>query len=168
MSDINELENRDSLNMLNEQITSLAKSLKPIHLKMAVSLAEGKTQDEAYIEAGGKGKDPRSAASNLIKTNQNISSYISMAKAIACLTSLEQLIGTVDQKRRMLWATAQACAKTRTSQGGCEIVVSASGVVRAISELNKMDGDYAAIKTQSSHSTVNDLIDELIDQCNGD
>lgn len=158
-------EEESPLDVLNMQLADLAQRMKPMHLKMATALADGKTQDESYVTAGGKGKNPRKAASDLIRTNPDISTYVSTAKAIASLGSLEQLIGTVDQKRRMLWSTAQTCTKTWIDKDGNKRMFGASEAVRAIGELNKMDGDLAAIinKNEVTHKFA-DLTDAELDK----
>jgi len=39
------------------QLKALAKRMKPMHLKMAIALSEGKNQSEAYALAGGRAKN---------------------------------------------------------------------------------------------------------------
>src|SRR5688500_13931616 len=48
----------------------------PRHERLAQGLAEGKSQEKAYVEAGYKPKSARANASVLLKRNQNISERV--------------------------------------------------------------------------------------------
>jgi|SRR5690554_10960 len=166
-------EEATALDLLKQQLEYLAEGMKPSYLKMAQALAEGKTQTEAYKISGGKGKDPRKCAHNLIKTNVDISRYSELASKLATLESQAQLVATKDQKRRMLWDIAKKSASLKVEVKGSEDpetgsatqevfdATSAKTAVSAVAELNKMDGDLAAIKQDIGLRGVDSLIDEL-------
>lgn len=82
----------EDLQALKSELADLVKSMKPMHLSIAKSLTENKTQEEAYLLAGGKGKQPRVQASALIQTNPNISRYVEVTKLIAS----EHVIGSLE------------------------------------------------------------------------
>lgn len=167
----------DDLTALKSELANLAASLKANHLTMAKALAENKTQEEAYRLAGGKAKDGYAAASEMLKLNPKISQYVNLVKRIDSILSLPKQIATREQKREMLWdiATKAANIKVSLKQGHSiageireedeplEIfdATAAKTAVSAIAELNKMDGDLAAIKTENRHATIESLIDEL-------
>lgn len=162
-----------ALELMKDQLKQLTETMKPMHLNMAIALAEGESQESAYKSAGGKGKDARSCANKLISTNLSISQYVSTVKAIASLESQEELIGTVSQKRQALWEVKQRCLDELKPvfEGYGEdkelmgYTFDARGVIGAISELNKMDGDLAAIvnKNEVTHKFA-DITDEELDK----
>jgi hypothetical protein len=166
----------EDLNALKAKLAEIAKSLKANHLKMAKALADGKTQEESYRLSGGKAKDGYAAASEMIKLNPKISQYATLAKQIAVAESQAKLIATTEQKRQMLWEIAQKASVLKVGVKGSEDpetgefteevfdASAAKTAVAAIAELNKMDGDHAAIKLDNKISgslTVESLIEEL-------
>lgn len=163
----------DELATLKSGLAEIAKSLKSNHLKMAKALCDGKSQEEAYRISGGKAKDGYAAASEMIKLNPNISRYVETFKKIDAIESLPKQIATREQKRQMLWDIAQKASVLKVGLKGSEDpetgecteeifdATSAKTAVAAISELNKMDGDLAAIKTENRNMSVESLIDEL-------
>lgn len=81
----------DDLKQLKTELAELAASMKPMHLMFAVGIAEGKSQEQAYIDAGGASKTPRNSATVLIQTNSNIQKYIETAKLIASKVATDGL-----------------------------------------------------------------------------
>jgi hypothetical protein len=155
---------------LKSELAELAASMKPKHLQIAKALVDGKSQEAAYVAAGYKGKNPNSDANKLINDNPSISQYISLVAEITALAALPKQIATAEQKRKMLWEIAQRCVQEVEPEfaGRGETVelvgytFNAKGAVSAISELNKMDGDLAAIKLDNKHSFTEELTDEQL------
>jgi phage terminase small subunit len=81
----------DDLEQLKVDLAELAKSMKPLHLMFAVGIADGKSQEQSYVDAGGKGKEPRKLASQLILTNPDIVRYIEITKLIASKAAADGL-----------------------------------------------------------------------------
>lgn len=161
------------LKALKADLTSVAKSLKANHLKMAKALVVGKSQEEAYRAGGGKAKDGYAAASEMIKLNPKISQYVALVKEIDAIESLPKQIATREQKREMLWDIAQRCVQEvePVFEGYGEnrelvgYTFNAKSAVSAIAELNKMDGDLAVIKTDNKNThAFEDLTDDQLDQ----
>ncbi|HWV16504.1 MAG TPA: terminase small subunit [Cellvibrio sp.] len=92
----------DDIGVLKADLDKLASSMKPMHLAMAKALSEGKTQEEAYRLAGGKGKDAKALGCQLILTNPNISEYIELAKLIASKFAVNALEITEERIMREL------------------------------------------------------------------
>jgi hypothetical protein len=141
------------------QLMELAGEMKPGHLGIAIHLAEGKTQEDSYVSAGYLSREPRKRASEIIQTNPDIRWYVAIAKEVAVLRSQESLIGSLDQKRAMLWNIAQVCSKyavisdeelVKEGEKGnalaTVLLADPKTAISAIAELNKMDGDHAAIR----------------------
>lgn len=147
----------DELTALKAELADLAASMKPKHLIVAKALVDGKSQEAAYVEAGYKGKNPNSDSNKLINENPSISQYRELVQKIAALEVLPKQIGTLEQKRTMLWEIAQRCVQEIEPEyaGHGEdkeligFTFNAKGAVSAIAELNKMDGHLAAIKTDN-------------------
>lgn len=171
----------EELTTLKSELAELAASMKANHLKAAKALVDGKTQEESYRISGGKAKDAYAAASEMLKLNPKISQYRELVQRIAAIELLPKQIGTLEQKRKMLWEIATKAANLRVSikQGHSvageireedeplEIfdATSAKTAVAAIAELNKMDGDLAAIKTDNKNSHVfEDLTEDQLDK----
>lgn len=161
------------LEALKRELADLAASMKPKHLLIAKALADGESQEAAYVAAGYKGKNPNSDANNLITTNPSISKYVDLVKEIAALASLPKQIATAEQKRKMLWEIAQRCVQEIEPEfagrgDNAQIVgftFNAKGAVSAIAELNKMDGDLAAIKTENKNThSFEGLTDEQLSE----
>ncbi|WP_339898268.1 hypothetical protein [uncultured Gilvimarinus sp.] len=162
-----------ALDLLKQQLEYLAEGMKPAHLKMALSLANGNSQAQAYKDSGGKGKNPHKCGCDLIRTNPDIQHYADLALKIASIEAQGQLVGTLDQKRRMLFEAAQRCltevepkyvgqGEDRECLG---YVFDSRGMVAAIAELNKMDGDLAAIQTNNKHTReYEEMTDEQLEQ----
>jgi len=117
-------------------------------------LANGGNGTAAAREAGYKGSDEtlRSTAKENL-TKPHIKAEIEEAQN----KLKEQLHATALDKRAMLWASAKKAFADEPildhegNQTG-EYRFDSGGVVRAIAELNKMDGDYAAKKIDSKQS----------------
>lgn len=166
----------EELIALKTELAELAASMKANHLKAAKALVDGKTQEEAYRISGGKAKDTYAAASEMLKLNPKISQYKDLVQKIAAIELLPKQIGTLDQKRKMLWEIAQRASilkmtvkgsEDENGEGGLEVfdASAAKTAVAAIAELNKMDGDLAAIKTESKHTHEHEeLTDEQLAQ----
>ena len=127
------------------QLKALAKRMKPMHLKMAVALAEGKNQTEAYVEAGGKGKNPRDNASQMVSTNIDISIYAELSKECVVEAAQERGLWTLEKKAGLLEDIARALMAADGDKG----MIDASNAIKAMAEHNRMTGDLAAIKTDN-------------------
>lgn len=134
------------------RLEQLATTMKPNHLFMAQSLAEGNTQEQAYRDSGGKGKDGKSLGNQMILTNPHISEYAYLSKSIAAQESQDKLVGTVAQKRKLLWDIATLSAKARIDDSGVAVTTDSRAAISAVTELNKMDGDLAAIKNDNNNA----------------
>tara|TARA_R100000656_G_scaffold122268_2_gene97776 strand:+ start:371 stop:922 length:552 start_codon:yes stop_codon:yes gene_type:complete len=166
----------DELTALKTELADLAASMKANHLKAAKALVDGKTQEEAYKLSGGKAKDAYAGASEMLRLNPKISQYRELVQKIAAIELLPKQIGTLEQKRAMLWEIAQKASllkmtvkgsEDENGLGGLEVfdASAAKTAVAAIAELNKMDGDLAAIKTDNKHTHEHEgLTDEQLAQ----
>ncbi len=150
----------EELTRLKTELAELAASMKANHLKFAKAWVDGKTQEQAYKIAGGKGKNPNSDAANYLSTNPTISKYKELVQKIAAIELLPKQVATLEQKRELLWKIAQHDSQL-IAKGGSEeddgdlSFRDSMSVHRSIAELNKMDGHLAAIKTDSTvKSTV--------------
>ncbi len=161
----------DEIAALRAELDALTTKMKPAHLVMAQALVAGKTQTEAYIETGLKGKNPVRCASEIISENPNISEYVRLAKKLANLELLPEKIATFEQKRQMLWDIATKASMLKTTLRGHEEdesgnalevfdATAAKTAVSAIAELNKMDGDLAAIKTEGKTTVTYENLPE--------
>ena len=72
-----------------KQLTELASELSPKHLKFANGILSGKTQEQAYIDAGYAKTSAISKASRLV-TNGNIQKYLELSKHEAQEVALEE------------------------------------------------------------------------------
>lgn len=133
-----------SVETMRAELDTIAAAMKPRHLAMAKALVDGKSQEESYRLAGGKGKDGYRCASELISENPNISEYERLAKKIAYETSVPEQIGTLEQKRQMLWDMALTAKNAMLCNGDDDQDAFNHNAVKAaqacIAELNKMDG----------------------------
>jgi hypothetical protein len=170
----------EDLNALKLELAELAKRMKANHLKFAQGLARGESQEKAWVNAGSKSKKPAVDASKTINNYPSIIQYKDLFLKIAALEALPKQIATFEQKRKMLWEIANKAANLKVSvKEGHSIAgeirdedepleifdaSAARTAIGAIAELNKMDGDLAAIKMESKISgslTVESLIEEL-------
>ena len=92
----------DEIAALRAELDALAESMKPTHLAMAKALADGATQEEAYLATGLKGKEPRFLGSQLLRTNPHIGEYVDIAKKIASLLVVDHLAVTEERITREL------------------------------------------------------------------
>lgn len=166
----------DEIKALRAELDALTESMSPKHLMMAQALVAGKNQTEAYKEAGYKGKSPSTDAAKHLQENPTISHYVELAKKLANLEFLPKKIATFEQKRQMLWDIATRASiirvtlKEGTAIGGrvstedepLEVfdATAAKTAVSAIAELNKMDGDLAAIKTEGKTTVTYENLPE--------
>ena len=134
----------------SQQLRESAKGMKPGHLKLAKALSEGKSQTEAYLIMGGKGKNPRDCASKLISTNLDIGQYAELAKEIQAENAQRKGIATFEDKAELLWRIAKD-----NSQGDTRASIA------AMAELNKMSGDLAAIKSDLTVNAQEDWLAKL-------
>lgn len=132
------------LQSLRSELDALAAGMKPTHLAMAKALVDGRTQEEAYIASGLRGKDARQLGYQLIITNPHITEYVELAKKIAYEASVPEQIGTLEQKRQMLWDMALTAKNAMLCPGDDDKDAFNHNAVKAaqacIAELNKMDG----------------------------
>lgn len=92
----------DEIKALRAELELLAERMKPTHLAMAKALADGATQEEAYLATGLKGKDPRQLGNQLLLTNPHIGEYVEIAKKIASLLAVDHLLVTEERITREL------------------------------------------------------------------
>ena len=167
----------EDLKQLKNELAELATTFKSANqLKLAKGLGAGKSQEQAYIDAGYKSKKPAVDASKTISSNPSILQYKTLFQKIAQLESLPKQIGTLEQKRAMLWDIASRASVLKAilkgsededGEGGLEIfdATAAKTAVSAIAELNKMDGHLAVIKTENKNShAFDDLTEAQIDK----
>lgn len=168
----------DNLKQLKNELAELATTFKSANqLKLAKGLGAGKSQEQAYIDAGYKSKKPAVDASKTISSNPSILQYKNLFQKIAQLESLPKQIGTLEQKRAMLWDIASRAAVLKVGLKGSEDpdtgecteeifdATAAKTAVSAIAELNKMDGHLAVIKTENKNShAFDDLTEAQIDK----
>lgn len=150
----------EDLDVLKAELSELASSMKANHLKAAIALADGKSQEEAYKLSGGKAKDAYAGASEMIRLNPKISQYRELVQKIAAVGALPKQIATLEQKRAMLWDIANRCVQevepVYEGYGDSKELVGyafdSRGAIGAVAELNKMDGHLAAIKTDNKNT----------------
>lgn len=169
----------DDLKALKTELAELAASFKSKNqLKLAKGLAAGKSQEQAYIDAGYKSKKPAVDACKAIERCPSIAQYKKLFQKIEQIESLPKQIATKEQKRQMLWDMAEAANKSKFAQipdemGGGEVLNhNAIAAAKAcIAELNKMDGDLATVKTDLTSSdgsmTPTKIVREIIDPKGG-
>ena len=121
-------------------------------------------QKDAYIQGCKRinkapAKNPDKAACVMVK-NGKVQAFLDSIRARKETPELDQAIGSFDQKRQILWETIQRCAQNvkplhnldgsprLTEDKDGEIAQAftfdSKGLVSAVAELNKMDGDHAA------------------------
>jgi len=153
----------DELTTLKSELADLAAGFKsPNQLAFAKELASGKGQEQAYIDAGYKSRKPSADAQKAIDRCPAIAQYRTLFQKIAQLESLPKQIGTLEQKKKMLWEIAQRCVQEVVPEyegygEDRELVgytFNAKGAIGAIAELNKMDGHLASIKTDNTNKSV--------------
>ncbi|EKC5520921.1 hypothetical protein OP256_001285 [Vibrio parahaemolyticus] len=133
-------------------------------------------QKDAYEKACKKvGKEPAKnsdKAASQIRVNSKVSAFIESIRAKKDEADISEAVGSFDQKRTMLWEVANRCAQNvrplfnmdgserLTEDKDGEIAraytFDAKGLVSAVAELNKMDGDHAAQRVELGAS--DDLI----------
>lgn len=166
----------DEIKALRAELAELAATMKQQQIDFAQGLIDGKTQEQAYIDAQLKGKNPNSDASNYLSRNASICRYVELTKKIIALEILPKQIATKEQKRQMLWDIASRSSiirvtlkegtviggKVSTEDEPLEIfdATAAKTAVAAIAELNKMDGDLAAIKTEGKTTVTYENLSE--------
>ncbi|ELA9444316.1 hypothetical protein [Vibrio parahaemolyticus] len=121
-------------------------------------------QKDAYEKACKKvDKEPAKnsdKAASQIRVNSKVSAFIESVRAKKDEADISEAVGSFDQKRVMLWEVANRCAQNvrplfnmdgserLTEDKDGEIAraytFDAKGLVSAVAELNKMDGDHAA------------------------
>lgn len=160
----------DEIRALRAELADLAATMKQQQIDFAQGLIDGKTQEQAYIDAGLKGKNPNSDASNYLSRNASICKYVELTKKILALEVLPAQVATFEQKRKMLWDIATKASLLKATlkgseddgEGGLEVfdASAAKTAVSAIAELNKMDGDLAAIKTEGKTTVTHENLSE--------
>ncbi len=124
-------------------------------------LANGANGVQAARSAGYKGNDATLSA----VSKENLRKPLITAEIEKAQEEIKSSLGTTaENKRKMLWEAANRCMQTEpvldhNGEPTGEYKFDCAGVVRAIAELNKMDGDYAIKKTESKQ-TVNIITDE--------
>jgi hypothetical protein len=145
-----------------QQLAQLARDMKPGHLGIAHGLVAGKSQATAYTDAGYISREAASRASEMIRLNPPIGWYVELAKEISVLKSQAKLIGTTEQKREILWRIITVCSDFASlsaeeleeamaeGKNPAGLLVDPNTSIRAMNELNKMDGGHAAVKNELS------------------
>lgn len=160
------------LETLKLELADLAKQMNARHLRIAKGLANGLSQEKAYVAAGTKSKNPSVDSHKTIKNYPVIIQYKELFQKIAQLEALPKQIATFEQKKQLLWDIANRCTEDmqeKYSGHGDQAefvgyVFDSRGAIAAISELNKMDGDLAAIKTDNKHAVeLQELSEEQLD-----
>ena len=144
-----------------EQLKALAKRMKPMHVKMAIALSEGKNNQDAYIAAKGKAakaiKNPRDAAYKIMQTNVDISIYAELSKECVVEVAQERGLMTFEDKALKLESLVATLSRVDADKG----VIDAANTIKALMAHNAMTGDLASIKTESKHSFTDASKDEL-------
>lgn len=120
-------------------------------------LANGCNGTDAARQAGYKGSD--SVLNSVARDNLRKPAIAEMIAAER--NSLKEKTGaTAEAKRELLWSIAMTCSMRAEDEAK---LIDPKAAISAIAELNKMDGDLAAIKTdnKSSHSFEGMSDDEL-------
>ncbi|MHC6528854.1 hypothetical protein [Vibrio proteolyticus] len=139
-----------------------------------------KNQKAAYLSACEKihrqpSKNPDVSASEMLR-NAKVSEFIKSVRETREHADIEDVMGSFHQKRKMLWETVQRCAQNvrpvmnmqgehqLTDDKDGEIALAytfdSKGIVSAIAELNKMDGDHAAQRVEIGAS--DDLVKAIL------
>ena len=141
-------------------MAEIASSFKSSNqLALAKGLAAGKSQEKAYVDAGYKSKKPAVDASKLIQSNPSFTQYREVFLKIAQIELTPKQIATFEQKTQLLWDMARHDSQL-VARGGNEeddgdlVHRDGRNAIAAIAELNKMQGDLAAIKTDNKTSTT--------------
>lgn len=111
---------------------------------------------QAYSTANMKPEAIKVNASKLLKST-NVALTIESLRE----ETKKEFTVSAEQKRRMLYELAINCSQVSPESGK---PVNPTATVSAIAELNKMDGDLAAIKTElkgSLNVTHEDLLEQL-------
>ncbi len=127
------------------QLKALAKRMKPMPLKMSIALSEGKSQRDAYIQAGGKGADPTKCACGMVQTNPDISIYVELAKVDVLEQAQERGLWSFEKKAGLLEKMVDILMAADGDKG----MIDAGNALKAMAEHNRMTGDLAAIKTDN-------------------
>ena len=95
------------------------------HERFAQELARGKTQEQAYIDAGGKPDNARSQASRLMSTNANISARVAeihgkVAKRVEL--TLADIIEELQEARELSRINGQGAAMVSASKAKAELL----------------------------------------------
>lgn len=161
----------EELGALKSELAALAAKMNAKHLLIAKGLVDNKSQEQAYLDAGYRSKNANADANKTITRYPVITQYVELVKKIDALVSLPKQIATREQKRAMLWGIAQRCVQEvepvyegfGDSREMVGYVFNAKGAVSAVSELNRMDGDLATIKTENKHMhTFDELTEEQL------
>ncbi len=146
-------DDKAELRALKKELAELAASFKSKnYLLFAKGLAEGKSQEQAYVDAGYKSKKPNEDASKAIARCPTIAQYKNLSQKIAQLELIPKQIATFEQKLNLLWKIAQheSSIASGADVEDCDPKLRDSrAAIAAIAELNKMQGDLAAIKTDN-------------------
>ena len=149
------------------QLKALAKRMKPMHLKMAVAIAEGKNNQDAYIAAKGKAakaiKNPRDAAYKIMQTNVDISIYAELSKECVVEKAQKRGLMTFEAKAHMLEDVMAILSKGCVDKDGNANIIDAAGLKGILGEHNKMTGDLAAVRTENlnKEATQEEWLDAL-------
>lgn len=150
----------DDLKALKAELAELSTTFKsPMQLKLAKGLAAGKSQEQAYIDAGYKSKNPATDACKAIDRCPSIAHYKKLSQKIIQIELTPKQIATFEQKTQLLWDMALHDSKLVARGGSDEddgdlVHRDGRNAIAAIAELNKMQGDLAAIKTDNKTSTT--------------
>ena len=114
---------------------------------------------KAAVAAGYSENTARKQASRLL----NSPAFAHVQQEILDRQAAIKLVSGVtrDAKRQALWDTVQQCRKLVPvdAESDLRVMLNAKGLISAISELNRMDGDHAPQKTEQSHTV--DVLDEV-------
>tara|TARA_R110000823_G_C15952906_1_gene502433 strand:+ start:9341 stop:9874 length:534 start_codon:yes stop_codon:yes gene_type:complete len=149
------------LSELNDDQKKLFDKLTPLQKGVVLGVLEGKKPGEAHKAANGKCKNEkqRNDLGNQILNKPNVKVFMDSVKAIKEAEALENALGSFNNKRDVLIEVYQRCMQAvpvKTAKGKQVFVKGPTGnavaafcfdpkgVISAVGELNKMDGDHAA------------------------
>lgn len=152
---------KQPVNGLTDHQKELFEKLTKLQKGVATATLEGKEPGEAHRLAGGKcnNEEQRYHLGDQILRNPNVKLFLDSVRKPIEQEAASEAIATFEQKKAMLWDTANRCGQHRavTNAKGEQVFIEtpngdiaaaftfdAKGVVSSIAELNKMDGDHAA------------------------
>jgi hypothetical protein len=149
------------LSELTDDQKKLFEKLTPLQKGVVLGVLEGKKPAEAHKAANGKCKNEKNRGdlANQILNKPNVKAFMDSVRAIQEEKALQNAIGSFSHKREVLIEVVQRCMQAvpvKTAKGKQVFIkgpkgntqaafcFDPKGVISAVGELNKMDGDHAA------------------------